>query len=136
MTPDEEIIYLQGMKQYLDRRLQYLRQKQKQRKVESPGYKLSYSGLWVQSDCIAPLIQEHWLDHGHSLAALEAKANIGTGVLSKITNGKTQWTREEFADKILMALDLPHLFNDLPKARVRRQVMPITEPPKSQYWEE
>jgi len=137
MTPEEEIIYLQGVKQYLDSRIQKLKTKIRNDKRPKVGmHRLSYSGLWVQADCLIVHVQKHWLDQDRKLRHLEEKSTLSEGTISKIMNGKTQWCREETAEAILIALGLPHVFNEIEKVRIKRKYVEIPEPPFSHYVEE
>lgn len=135
MTPDEEIIYLQGVKQYIDSRIQSIKQKQKNSKRPKVGHKLSYSGLFIQADCMIPYIEDA-IKNGDSTTAIAERAVVSGTTVSNILIRKYQWMREEVADSILTALGLPHVFNDIPKVRIKRKVSVVNPVPESQYFEE
>lgn len=137
MTPEEEIIYLENHRSYINSRIQKLKNKiknDKRPKLEKKT-RLSYTGLFVQSSCLVPYLKE-WINGDNSFSVLAEQAVVSDGVLYNIWNGKSQWTREETAEAILIALGLPHVFNELEKVRIKRSYAQIQEPPQSQYFEE
>lgn len=135
MTPEEELVYLEGVKSYVNGRIQQLRRKiNRSKQPKLAGHKLSYSGLFIQSSCLVPHI-EAWIDRGKSIAVLGERANLSDTTIQRIMRGKVQWTREETAEAILIALDLPHVFTLLEKVRIRRKYEIKTEP-ESRYFEE
>ena len=73
---------------------------------------------------LRPYIQE-WVDMGRTLGALADNAGISEGSIVRILNNKQDMVRTDTADKLLTALGLPHIFNEL-----------VPEPPESQYYEE
>jgi hypothetical protein len=133
LTPEEEIIYLQDLKAYVNSRILQLQNKMRNdKRPKANHHKLSFSGLWVQASCLVPYIE----DWEGSLGQLEENSGLASGTISKIKKGTTIWTREETAEKILLALDLPHVLANLEKVRIKRQVMEMPKPPESQFYEE
>jgi hypothetical protein len=82
-------------------------------------------GMVDKSD-LAPYLRE-WIGNGKTLGTLADKAMISVTTLEKILKEDTPGgVLESTADRILMALDLPHIYNQL--------VPP--DPPPSQFYEE
>jgi hypothetical protein len=73
---------------------------------------------------LRPYVQE-WVDMGRTLGALADNAGLSEGAIVRILNNKQDMVRTDTADKLLTALGLPHIFNEL-----------VPEPPESQYYEE
>lgn len=135
MTPEEEIVYLEGVRAYVNSRIKKLKEKQyNDKRPKLGGHRLAFSGLFIQAECLIPYIQKA-VDNGDSATAIAERAMVSNTTVSNILIRKHTWMREEIADKILMALDLPHVFNELEKVRLKRKVQ-IVEPPESQYFEE
>ena len=119
----EELHTLRKLQQATEERISQLEKQIRYRttmKVAKNGN--IYSGV-LCSD-LRPYIQE-WVDMGRTLGALADRASISEGSIVRILNNKQDMVRTDTADKLLTALGLPHIFNEL-----------VPEPPESQYYEE
>lgn len=90
--------------------------------------KLLNLGLTDRSDnidgsIVAKYIRE-WLDENHTVEMLAEKADISPATVYNVLDGRR--VRETTVDKILTALGLVHIFNE---------IVPPT-PPQSKYYEE
>lgn len=136
MTPEEEIIYLEGVKEYANSRIKQLKQKVYNDKRPKPqGHKLAYTGLFVQADCLIPYVQKA-LNSGDTVSAIAERAIVSTTTISNILIRKHQWMREETAESILLAMDLPHIFNKIEKVRINRKYVETASSPESHFYEE
>lgn len=137
MTPEEELIYLEGLKEYINTRMKALHNKvSNDKRPRFSGHKLSYNGLYVQSSCLIPFIKRE-IDSGVSIMALAARATVSDTQIRRILNGQIEWTREEIADKIMVrGLALVNEFNDLERVRLKRKYSEIPKKPESPYFEE
>ena len=79
----------------------------------------------VAKSDLAPYVRE-WVSTGKSLGTLANRAMISITTLERILSDEQGVVTESTADKILTALGLPHIFNQL--------VLP--DPPPSQFYEE
>ena len=135
MTDDERLVHLQDLKSFIDSEIRRL--KEKRRNSERPKgnhNRLAYSGLFVQTSCLVPFI-EAYMAEDNKIEPLARRANVSDATIRGILKGKSTWTREEVAESIMMALDLPHEFNNFALVRVKRKYMAQTEPPFSHFEE-
>ncbi len=124
MTLDEELEMLTKMRDYINVRIKQIKWAQK----DKPELKESY--LWVQTSCIAPYLQK-FKGQDNGLTRLAEQSGVSYKTLANIRDGKSEWTREDTADKIMMALGLPHIH--LEPVKIKRRV---PEPPPTKFYED
>lgn len=122
------------MRDYANARIRQIRWNQRQNRIRhgitASGNKSEGKHMWVPSDCIAPHI-DRYLRMGSTMEALAARANCSHKTIKNIKDGLTKWTREDVADRLMMAMELPHI--ELPVVKIRPTTV---DPPPSQYYEE
>lgn len=137
MTDDERLAHLLELKSFIDneiRRIKYRRKNQKKDRNTGNHHRLSFSGLFVQTSCLVPFIETH-IAEGNTIDSLARRATVSDTTIRGILKGKQRWTREEVAEAIMMALDLPHEFNNFALVRIKRKFTVQDEPPFSHFEE-
>jgi len=134
MNDDERLAHLLGLRTFINQEIEQLKRKSRER-PKGNNNRLAYSGLFVQTSCLVPFIQRY-KDEGNSIVALAIRANISDATLYGILNGRNRWTREEIAESIMMALGLPHEFNEFALVRIKRKHEVVSEPPFTHFVEE
>lgn len=120
---EEELRQLQRMRAMIDDRIAYFERQlllRTQEKVASNGS--IYTG--VPAELIKPYLQE-WIDQGHTLRTLADKAMLSESNLLRIMRGDRDMIRESTADKILSALGITHVYNEI-----------VPEPPEDYHYME
>ena len=118
------------MRDYANARIRQIRWMQKNNNERHNEPKTTGRFMWVPSDCIAPHIERH-LRMGNTIESLAARSQCGHKTITNIKNGLTKWTREDIADRLMIAMELPHI--ELPVVKIRPASI---DPPPSQYYEE
>lgn len=136
MNDDERLVHLKNMRVFIDQEIARITKKQKNAKRPSGNHhRLTYSGLFVQTSCLVPFIQSY-LNEGKSALSLADAANVSPSTVTNIMKGKNRWTREEVAESIMLALNLPHEYRDFALVRIQRKYQIEVEPPFTHYEEE
>ena len=65
-------------------------------------------GLFVSTADLVPYIED-WLRYGGTLQTLSENAVVGSKTVSNIYHGQTRVTTDEVADRLMIAMDLPHI---------------------------
>lgn len=78
----------------------------------------------VYTKDIRPYVQG-WIDEGYTLQSLADKADISVATLYNILQRTRPTVKENTVDKILQALGLPHVYNDI-----------FPEPPEDYHYTE
>jgi Helix-turn-helix len=122
-TVQDELRALYQIRALIDERIAFF---ETQLVVRNVVQKRSNGSLYpgVNTEDLKPYIQE-WVDQGYTLRTLADKAMISETTLQKIMRGSVQMTRDDTADRILTALGLPNVYNEL-----------VPDPPEGQYYEE
>lgn len=100
----------------LERQLQY--------RIQTKQAKNGHMYTGVLALDIKPYLQE-WISHGHTLRTLADKAMLAESTLESIMRNRTETVRLDTADRILTALGIPHILNNI-----------VPDPPEGQYYEE
>src|SRR5574339_750453 len=114
MNVEEELDMLLKMRDYANSRIRQIRWMQKNGQPKPT--KSSGRFMWVPSECIAPHIERH-LRMGNTIESLAARSQCGHKTITNIKNGLTKWTREDIADRLMMAMELPYI--ELPLVKIR-----------------
>lgn len=136
MTDEERLAQLESMRAFIIQEIRALKDKIKNaERPKGNHHRLTYSGLFVQTDCLVPFIQRYKDDSG-SITSLADRASVSNETIYNILKGKNKWTREEVAESIMLALGLPHEFQDFALVRIGRKYEVKPEPPFSHFVEE
>jgi|SRR6185503_491764 len=136
MTDDERLAQLENMRVFINQEIRNLKTKIKNaERPKGNHHRLTYSGLFVQTNCLVPFIQTY-KDNNGSIYALADHANVSYHTIANILKGKHRWTREEVAESIMLALGLPHEFNNFALVKISRKYRVVDEPPFSHFEEE
>lgn len=81
-----------------------------------------YEGVEVSR--LKPYIQS-WIDQGYTLASLAQKAGLSESTVQKMMTDEREMMRTSTADKLITALGITHLYDDI-----------VPEPPEGHYYEE
>ena len=123
-TPDvrdarEELNALKELRAIIDKRIERL-----QLRMVAPEVISGNGQRMVENRYIRPFIRE-WIDRGNTLIELANQCGMSDGTLRRIMRENEDLMSERSADKILTALGLPHVYNEI-----------VPEPPPTQFWEE
>lgn len=136
MTDEERLAQLEGIRTFINHEIRNIKTRMKNAERSKGNHnRLAFSGKFVQTSCLVPFIQTY-KDNGGSIPSLADRANIDSQTLYNILKGKRMWTREEVAESIMLALDLPHEFNNFVLVKISRKFAVVDEPPFSHYEEE
>lgn len=132
MNIDEELEELIRLRDYATKRIRELKSTKRLVANNKQGSSEEYvrKHLWVQTSCITPHVKKE-LEKGTTLEGLAQRAGVAYRTIANLRDGTNQWTREDIADKVMMAMDLPHIH--LEAVTVKRGV---PEPPPSKYYED
>lgn len=104
----EELIELLKLRDLLEDRIQRL-----QYRMIAPVHRGSGNGYSVvYAEDLRPYVQA-WIDDHKPLRSLAERADVNEHTLYAILRGTRETVKESTADKILQALELPHIFNQL-----------------------
>lgn len=132
---DDRLTHLFELRHFIDTEIRRIKQRrQTKNRPKGNHHRLTYSGLFVQTTCLVPFIESH-ISEGNSIDALARRANVSDTTIRGIIKGKQRWTREEVAESIMLALDLPHEFDDFALVRIKRKYQVVETPPFSHYEE-
>jgi len=127
MNPEQELSELYRMREYINQRINDISATIKH---DSISLHLSGGKIYVLTSELKPYVQE-WVNLGYSLNVLADKAIVSEATLLNILRLKTEYTRENIADKILTALDMPQVRLEIYE---HKQTL-IPKPPQG-YFEE
>lgn len=115
----EELKELLALQTIIEQRITRLRLR-----LIAPTVRSGNNQRMVESRHVRPFITE-WIDRGNTLQALADQCVMSDKTLRDIMNHEEKLISERSADKILVALGLPHVYNEI-----------VPEPPPGQYWED
>lgn len=104
---EEELRELHQLRDLIEKRITRL-----YFRLYAPTHKRSNGYSVVYAEDLRPYVQA-WIDEHKPLRSLAERADINEHTLYAILRGTRETVREATADKILSALELPHIFNEL-----------------------
>lgn len=128
MDVDEELQQLIAIRDYANKRIRELRSLINMVKPKMPTDEIpDGSYKWVRVSDISKYVN----DWDGTWTQLALDSGTSTKTISNIRDGLAKWVREDTADRIMMALGLPHISIELHDKRPE-----IPNPPPSHYYEE